>query len=109
GGAISVEAVRRKDILLLTVADTGAGIPQADQARMFEKFERGVRQSGTGLGLSLVKSLIGLHGGDVVIESASGLSTRIVCRLPVADQPGAIAGTAHISPAHCAQSILALT
>ena len=70
--------------LLLTVADTGVGIPIADQARVFEKFERGVRQPGAGLGLSLVKSLIELHGGAVVIESASGQGTRITCRLPVA-------------------------
>ena len=87
GGAIRLEAARQKDALLLTVADTGVGIPPADQARVFEKFERGVRQSGAGLGLSLVKSLIELHGGTVVIESASGQGTRITCRLPVAQCP----------------------
>jgi signal transduction histidine kinase len=48
-------ATRREDALLLTVADTGVGIPPADRARVFEKFERGVRRSGAGLGLSLVK------------------------------------------------------
>jgi signal transduction histidine kinase len=72
---------------------------------MFEKFERGVRQSGTGLGLALVKSLIELHGGNVVIESASGLGTRITCRLPVDNQPGAIARAARTSRA---QSVPAL-
>jgi signal transduction histidine kinase len=82
GGAISVEAVRQKDALLLTVADTGAGIPHADRARVCEKFERGVRQTATGLGLSLVKSLVELHGGNIVIASASGPGTRITCRLP---------------------------
>jgi signal transduction histidine kinase len=86
GGAIRLEAARREDVLLLTVADTGVGIPAADQARVFEKFERGVCQSGAGLGLSLVKSLIELHGGTVVIESASGQGTRITCRLPVAQR-----------------------
>jgi len=90
GGAITVEAVRQKDALLLTVADTGAGIPHADRARVYEKFERGVRQTGTGLGLSLVKSLIELHGGNVVIASASGPGTRITCRLPVAEGATAI-------------------
>jgi signal transduction histidine kinase/PAS domain-containing protein len=84
GGAIRLEATRRDDALLMTVADTGVGIPFADQARVFEKFERGVRQPGAGLGLSLVKSLIELHGGTVVIESVSGQGTRITCRLPVA-------------------------
>jgi signal transduction histidine kinase len=86
GGAIRVEAARREDELLLTVADTGVGIAPADQARVFEKFERGARQSGAGLGLSLVKSLIELHGGTILIESGSGRGTRITCRLPVAQR-----------------------
>ena len=86
GGAIRIEAMCREDALLLTVADTGVGIPLADQARVFEKFERGVRQPGAGLGLSLVKSLIELHGGTVMIESASGQGTRVTCRLPVVRQ-----------------------
>src|SRR6516162_4875747 len=86
GGAIRLEAARREDALLLTVADTGIGIPPADQARVFEKFERGVRRSGAGIGLSLVKSLIELHGGTVVIESASEEGTRITCRLPLAQR-----------------------
>jgi len=90
GGAIRVEAARREDTLLLTVADTGVGIPPADQARVFETFERGLRRSGAGLGLALVKSLIELHGGTIVIESASGQGTRITCRLPVS-QPATVA------------------
>ncbi|MBV8132976.1 MAG: PAS-domain containing protein [Alphaproteobacteria bacterium] len=90
GGAIRVEAARHEDELLLTVADTGVGISPADQARVFEKVERGVRQSGAGLGLSLVKSLIELHGGTIVIEAASGQGTRITCRLPVT-QPASLA------------------
>jgi signal transduction histidine kinase len=49
---------------------------------MFEKFERGTPRSGAGLGLSLVKSLIDLHGGAVTIESAAGRGTIITCRLP---------------------------
>ena len=80
----------------MSVADTGIGIPPADQARMFEKFERGVRQPGAGLGLSLVKSLIELHGGSVTIESASGCGTRITCQLPLSQQtaPGSAAADA---------------
>jgi PAS domain S-box-containing protein len=86
GGAIRLEAARDEEALLLTVADTGVGIPLEDQTGVFEKFERGVRQSGAGLGLSLVKSLIELHNGTVVIESASGQGTSITCRLPVAQR-----------------------
>lgn len=82
GGKITIAAERQDNMLLLTVADTGIGIAPADQARVFEKFAYGVGRSGAGLGLSLVKSLIELHGGTVLIESASGYGTRITCRLP---------------------------
>jgi signal transduction histidine kinase len=57
----------------------------ADQARVFEKFERGdptLAQTGAGLGLSLVKSLIELHGGTVTIESSPGNGTIVRCHLP---------------------------
>jgi signal transduction histidine kinase len=92
GGAISIEAERRDGELLLIVADTGIGIPQSEQARVLEKFERGTQQSGAGLGLSLVKSLIELHGGTVTIESATGRGTRIICRLPITQRDLAAAG-----------------
>ena len=88
GGAIRLEAgVEEQDSgdLILAVSDTGVGIPAGDQERVFEKFERGspyARESGAGLGLSLVKSLIELHGGSVTIESQAGAGTTIVCRLP---------------------------
>jgi signal transduction histidine kinase len=84
GGTITLEAERRDGELLLTVADTGVGIPPSDRARMLEKFKRGSRQSGAGLGLALVKSLIELHGGTVAIESANGWGARVICRLPAA-------------------------
>ncbi len=92
GGSIRLEAERDPDDLLLTVADTGVGIAEVDHERVFEKFERGnpqARESGAGLGLSLVKSLIELHGGSVSIESAPGSGTTILCRLPVSGHPEA--------------------
>jgi signal transduction histidine kinase len=92
GGTITIEAERRNGELLLMVADTGIGIPPSDRARMLEKFERGTRQSGAGLGLALVKSLIELHGGSVAIESANGWGTRVICRLPAAPSDLAAGG-----------------
>src|ERR1700726_3311563 len=86
GGTVRIEAERRESELLLTVADSGIGVPPSDQARMFEKFERGTPRSGAGLGLSLVKSLIDLHGGAVTIDSAAGRGTTITCRLPTASR-----------------------
>ncbi len=83
GGAITLRAERRETELLLTVADTGIGHLQSDQAHMLHQLERSTRQSDAGFGLSLVKRLIELHGGSIGIESATGCGTRIVCRLPI--------------------------
>ena len=86
GGTVALAAERRGGELLLSVSDTGVGIPPADQQRVFEKFERGdpqARESGAGLGLSLVKSLIELHGGTVELSSAPGRGTTVFCHLPM--------------------------
>jgi signal transduction histidine kinase len=84
-GSIRLEAEREREGLVLSVSDTGVGIPAADQARVLEKFERGdptLTQTGAGLGLSLVKSLIELHGGTVTIRSAPDQGTTVRCHLP---------------------------
>jgi signal transduction histidine kinase len=103
-GSIVLEAQRNLEGLRLGVADTGVGIPAADQARVFEKFERGnpqARESGAGLGLSLVKSLVELHGGSVTIDSRPGHGTTISCQLP--DHPPYENG-ALLAPVKVAQS-----
>ena len=89
GGSIRLEAKREADDLVLSVTDTGVGIPAADQARVFDKFERGdpeVHQTGAGLGLSLVKSLVELHGGHVTIESSPDRGTTVCCILPAGNR-----------------------
>ncbi len=86
GGTIRLEAHREGDEIALIVADNGSGIPSDQQARVFEKFERGnpqARQSGAGLGLSLVKSFVELHGGRVEMKSESGTGTTVTLYLPL--------------------------
>ncbi len=86
GGRIRLVAERAAGEVLLAVTDTGAGIPPQDQKRVFGKFERasdsGARHVGVGLGLSLVKSLVELHGGRVELHSKPGAGTQVICRLP---------------------------
>ena len=88
GGSIRLEARIDEDAdgdVILAVSDTGIGIAASDQQRVFEKFERANprnREAGAGLGLSLVKSLIELHGGSVAIQSGVGEGTTVLCRLP---------------------------
>ncbi|HYB10011.1 MAG TPA: ATP-binding protein [Alphaproteobacteria bacterium] len=82
GGRIALSARREGNELVLSVSDNGIGIPREDQARVFEKFERG-RSGGAGLGLSLVRSFINLHGGRVEIESEPKIGTTVRCYLPI--------------------------
>jgi len=98
GGTVTLGARRSHADIVLYVSDTGVGIPDGEQGRIFEKFERGSGAAGpqsgvgAGLGLSLVKSLVELHGGVVQLESSSDEGTSVFCRLPVA-APEPIAAT----------------
>ncbi|HEU0071213.1 MAG TPA: ATP-binding protein [Alphaproteobacteria bacterium] len=88
--------------LLLSVSDSGAGIAPEDQARVFEKFERGGnanRASGLGIGLSLVKSFIELHGGRIELVSAPGQGTVVTCHLPAQPVPQMIQPAGASEPA----------
>ncbi len=90
GGVVTIAAKRLPDEVLLEVSDTGIGIPDEDRDRVFGKFERGsleTRHSGAGLGLSLVKSLIELHGGRVDLDSRVGGGTRVICHVPLGQLP----------------------
>lgn len=85
-GVVTVSAQRDKQEIVITVADTGTGIAPEDRERVFEKFERsdsGARDSGAGLGLALVKSLIELHGGTVSLSGGLDEGTVVECRIPV--------------------------
>ena len=85
GGQIAMAAWRQDEWIVVSVLDTGVGIPEMDRERVFGKFEKSnthLRQSGAGLGLSLVKSFVELHGGRVEIFSDDKDGTRVSCFLP---------------------------
>jgi signal transduction histidine kinase len=85
-GHIRLGAERQSEWVSITVEDDGMGIPEEDRERVFGKFERSnpqAKQQGAGLGLSLVKSFVELHGGRLAIDSRPGKGTRITCFLPV--------------------------
>ena len=84
-GMITLEAqINNGDELEISVTDTGVGIAPEDQTRLLEKFERGKShmQIGAGLGLSLVKNLIELHGGRIHLLSELNKGTTVTCVLP---------------------------
>jgi signal transduction histidine kinase len=87
GGTITLSAERRPDAVVFTVADNGPGIPPDVQNRVFNWFEshaQGSGHRGAGLGLSIVRSFVELHGGTVTLDSAVGQGTVVECSFPVA-------------------------
>jgi signal transduction histidine kinase len=86
GGEVVVATASRDHEVLISVNDTGPGIPLEDHERIFEEFQQtdvGVRQrEGTGLGLALSKRLVELHGGRIWVESEAGHGSRFVFTLP---------------------------
>jgi two-component system, OmpR family, phosphate regulon sensor histidine kinase PhoR len=81
---------------VLTVADTGIGIPERDQKELFSRFFRAsnaVDRSipGTGLGLAIVRTIVDNHGGELTVTSQEGRGTTVVTRLPLLP-PGSLGG-----------------
>lgn len=87
GGTVTVEARRVEGELVVQIVDTGVGILKEDMQRVFEAFERGRpgenRPIGAGLGLTLVKRFIEMHGGRLDLDSTPGQGTVVSCYLPV--------------------------
>jgi two-component system phosphate regulon sensor histidine kinase PhoR len=105
GGKIVLSAETRGDDVIFTVADTGIGIPQADQPRIFERFyrvdvARSREAGGTGLGLSISKHLVEAQGGRIWVESEVGVGSKFHFSIPVFDsERAATRGTSSISRA----------
>ena len=88
GGEVKVSVEKQDAGAVLTVSDTGIGIPAQEQARIFERFyrvdkSRSKEVGGTGLGLSIVKHAVLIHHGTIEVDSAVDEGTTITVRLPI--------------------------
>jgi signal transduction histidine kinase len=89
GGQVWIRLEREGDLAAVIVADQGKGIAEADQARIFEKFERvdPNEPGGTGLGLYIARRLARAMGGDIAVDSAPGQGARFTFTLPARNVP----------------------
>lgn len=95
GAEVKLNVSARADRLVFTVEDEGVGISEEMRAAMFQRFEGQPvegRQRGAGLGLSIVKTFVNLHGGTVNLEKREPRGTRVVVSIPAA--PAEAAGAA---------------
>jgi signal transduction histidine kinase len=86
GGRVDVDARVVGEEVIVSVRDTGVGIAASDQERIFEAFQRGDRRAsveGTGLGLTLSKRFVELHGGRMWVQSALGSGSTFGFAIPV--------------------------
>ncbi|OLC53603.1 MAG: hypothetical protein AUH85_13875 [Chloroflexi bacterium 13_1_40CM_4_68_4] len=88
GGRVDVRATRRDGEIHLSVRDTGVGIAPEDRALIFEEFQQASAgrqaEASTGLGLSLARKLVELHGGRIWVESEIGKGSTFTVALPIA-------------------------
>jgi signal transduction histidine kinase len=87
GGQVRIEAFRETDFVRFSVSDTGIGIPPDEQRLIFEEFHQagGTTKNpnqGTGLGLTITKRLVELHGGEIWAESSPGQGSRFIFTIP---------------------------
>jgi signal transduction histidine kinase len=89
GGGVTLAAKEAGAEMELSVADTGAGVPQEALPRLFDRFYQvdrsraGGEKHGTGLGLAIVKEIVQAHGGRIGVRSQAGQGTVFVIHLPL--------------------------
>lgn len=95
GGRIGISVLDKGQYVLVSVEDSGIGIPAEEKNRIFDKFYRvpahaEMNQPGTGLGLAIAKSVVEQHGGKIWVDSEPGKGSRFSFVLPVAEPSEAL-------------------
>ena len=85
GGSVRVATESKDGAVLVSVSDTGPGIPAEQQDKIFERFAQsasGGETGAAGLGLAIVRDVVQAHGGRIHLDSAAGKGTRFTLELP---------------------------
>jgi len=83
GGVVSIDAKTLGKAMMVTVADTGAGIAADEVPKIFERFHKGRGSRGSGLGLTIARNLVVAHGGEIRAESGLGEGTTMTFSIPL--------------------------
>lgn len=86
GGSLFLRAWREKNTIYVCLRDTGIGIPEEEQSRLFERFyksDKARRTEGTGLGLAIAQNIVSLHGGRISVASTPGEGSEFTFSLPL--------------------------
>jgi signal transduction histidine kinase len=83
GGKVLIHAEHAGALVVVTVTDSGSGIPPELLPHIFERFVKGDEQHGAGLGLSLVHEIVKFHRGDIRVESTPGMGSRFIVSFPL--------------------------
>jgi signal transduction histidine kinase len=81
--AVNVDVSRTTDRVVVTVTDAGEGMPPDEVARIFDRFYKGPKSAGSGLGLTIAKGIVVAHGGDITASTEQGRGTAVTFTLPV--------------------------
>jgi len=83
GGTVTFATAREGKLALITVSDTGPGVPAEIRSDLFEPFRTYGKASGTGLGLAICRQIVTAHGGAITLEQEEGKGARFVITLPI--------------------------
>jgi len=92
GGRVSVKVradLPRRDRILIEVADSGVGIPAEELPHVFDMYyqgQSGTRAKGSGIGLAIAREIVGIHGGEIAVESREGRGTTFRITLPITQE-----------------------
>jgi signal transduction histidine kinase len=82
GGSFRISTLDEGEDVVMRFSDTGHGIPQEVQDRLFQSFVTSGKKDGTGLGLAIVKKIVDQHDGSISFETEAGKGTTFIIRLP---------------------------
>ena len=106
GGTLTIETREDVEGVVIAVADTGIGMSEAVRRRIFEPFFSTKGEGGSGLGLSMVYSIVKRHQGDIAVESEPGRGTTFTMRFPIGVEPAPPAASSETGPGKLSARVL---